>query len=53
MTIYTGASIDAYDLESATAAWFGTSEASEEFLKVINQISPIIVFDAIRQNNSL
>lgn len=53
MTIYTGASIDAYDLESATAAWFGTSEASEEFLKVMNQISPIVVFDAIRQNNSL
>ena len=53
MTIYTGASLDAYDLESATAAWFGTSEASEEFLKVMNQISPIIVFDSIRQNNSL
>lgn len=53
MTIYTGASLDAYDLESATAAWFGTSEVSEEFLKVMNQISPIVVFDAIRQNNSL
>lgn len=53
MTIYTGASLDSYDLESATAVWLGTSEASEDFLNIMNQISPIIVFDAIRQNNSL
>ena len=53
MTIYTGASVDSYNLESATAVWLGTSEVSEDFLNIMNQISPIIVFDAIRQNNSL